>query len=72
MSSTLQFPYLKALRPRQWTKNFVVFAAVLFSFELTAQAILGGIVAFVLFCCASSSFYLINDIMDVEDRKSVV
>jgi len=73
MSSLLQFPYLKALRPRQWTKNFVVFAAVLFSFELNTQAILGGVIAFALFCCASSGFYLINDIVDVEaDRQHPV
>lgn len=61
-----KFPYLAALRPHQWTKNLIVFAAPLFDFSLNGTSILGSLLAFVLFCCASSSFYLINDIMDVE------
>jgi len=66
-------PYLAALRPRQWTKNLIVFAAPLFSLSLSVSTLLGGLLAFGLFCCASSSFYLINDIADVEsDRKHPV
>lgn len=73
MASILQFPYLKALRPHQWTKNLVVFASPLFSLALAPTAILGSVLAFALFCCASSSFYLINDIVDVEaDRQHPV
>ena len=59
--SPTKFPYftaVAALRPRQWTKNLVVFAPPLF--------VLGSLLAFVLFCCASSGFYLLNDIADVE------
>lgn len=62
--------YLLALRPRQWTKNLIVFSAPLFSFQLDLNSLLGGVLAFCLFCAASSSFYLINDIADVEsDRR---
>ncbi|MEH1917739.1 decaprenyl-phosphate phosphoribosyltransferase [Nostoc sp.] len=65
--------YLAAMRPRQWTKNLVVFAAPLFAFSINLQSLLGSLLAFVLFCCASSSFYLINDIVDVEsDRQHPV
>lgn len=65
--------YLRALRPRQWTKNLIVFAAPLFAFSLTVPSFLGSLLAFALFCCASSSFYLINDILDVEsDRRHPV
>lgn len=65
--------YVRALRPRQWTKNLIVFAAPLFAFSLTPASLFGSLLAFVLFCCASSSFYLINDIMDVEsDRRHPV
>ncbi|MFN6487600.1 MULTISPECIES: decaprenyl-phosphate phosphoribosyltransferase [unclassified Nostoc] len=65
--------YLAAMRPRQWTKNLVVFAAPLFAFSINLQSLLGSIFAFVLFCCASSGFYLINDIVDVEsDRQHPV
>lgn len=66
-------PYLAALRPRQWTKNLIVFAAPLFAFSINVSTLLGAALAFVLFCCTSSSFYLINDIMDVEsDRQHPV
>lgn len=66
-------PYLTTLRPRQWTKNLIVFAAPLFAFSINLQTLLGGLLAFALFCCTSSSFYLINDIMDVEsDRQHPV
>lgn len=63
-------PYLKALRPRQWTKNLVVFAAPVFGFNINLPSLLGGLLAFALFCATSSSFYLVNDIADVKaDRQ---
>jgi 4-hydroxybenzoate polyprenyltransferase len=66
-------PYITALRPRQWTKNLVAFAAPLFAFSINVHTILGSLLACILFCCASSSFYLINDIADVEsDRQHPV
>ncbi|MDZ8183964.1 MAG: decaprenyl-phosphate phosphoribosyltransferase [Nostoc sp. ChiSLP02] len=65
--------YLAAMRPRQWTKNLVVFAAPLFAYSINWQSLLGSVLAFILFCCASSGFYLINDIADVEsDRQHPV
>ena len=68
-----KLPYLKALRPRQWTKNLVVFAAPLFAFSINWASFLGSLLAFVLFCCTSSSFYLLNDIADVKsDRRHPV
>lgn len=65
-----KFPHIKALRPRQWTKNLVVFAAPLFGFSINLPTFLGSLLAFVLFCCASSSFYLLNDIADVESDRN--
>jgi decaprenyl-phosphate phosphoribosyltransferase len=66
---------IKAMRPRQWVKNLLVFAAPL-------AALGGGVtfdyrdvlarvsIAFVVFCMASSSIYLVNDARDVEaDRE---
>jgi 4-hydroxybenzoate polyprenyltransferase len=45
----------------------------LFAFSINGQSILGSLLAFILFCCASSGFYLINDIADVEsDRRHPV
>lgn len=74
MLRTLSYPpYVAALRPHQWTKNLIVFAAPLFSLELGHLALLRSFLAFLLFCCASSSFYLLNDIADVEsDRQHPV
>jgi decaprenyl-phosphate phosphoribosyltransferase len=65
--------HIKALRPRQWTKNLVTFAAPLFAFEISSKSLTGAILAFCLFCAASSSFYLLNDIVDVKsDRQHPV
>jgi 4-hydroxybenzoate polyprenyltransferase len=61
----------KALRPRQWTKNAFIFAALVFDgklFHLTD--FLRTLAGFGLFCLMSSAVYLINDILDVEaDRQ---
>lgn len=72
-ASPMRLPYIAALRPRQWTKNLVVFAAPLFAFNINLPTVSASLLALVLFCCASSSFYLFNDIADVEsDRKHPV
>ncbi|MBK1986962.1 decaprenyl-phosphate phosphoribosyltransferase [Sphaerospermopsis aphanizomenoides BCCUSP55] len=72
-SKNQKWPYLMALRPRQWTKNLVVFAAPLFAFSFNLATLFGSVMAFVIFCLTSSSFYLINDIADVEaDRQHPV
>lgn len=58
---------LTALRPRQWVKNLLVLAPVLFSRHLFSSAGLSkGLAAFALFCAVSSSCYLINDLRDIE------
>ncbi|MBM7571363.1 decaprenyl-phosphate phosphoribosyltransferase [Aquibacillus albus] len=55
------------LRPRQWAKNVLLFAALLFSFQLTnIEAILLSIYGFVTFCMIASSIYIINDYNDRE------
>jgi len=68
-ASTTKFPYITALRPRQWTKNLIVFAAPLFAFSVSWQSFLASLLALALFCCASSGFYLLNDIADVESDR---
>ncbi|MEN6544545.1 MAG: decaprenyl-phosphate phosphoribosyltransferase [Armatimonadia bacterium] len=58
---------LKSMRPRQWTKNLLVFAALLFAqkaFDPTAVA--EAVEAFVIFCVLAGAMYLINDCLDVE------
>lgn len=59
-----------ALRPAQWIKNGFVLAALVFSLHLTdGVAVARSLAAFVVFCLASSSAYVWNDLLDaVRDR----
>ncbi len=61
----------EAVRPRQWLKNGIVFAGIIFSHKLfDVRLALVSVAAFALFCALSSSVYLINDIGDIErDRR---
>jgi len=66
---------LKAIRPRQWVKNVLVLAAPLAAaghgvrYDY-AEVLTKASVAFVVFCLAASSIYLVNDVRDVEaDRQ---
>jgi 4-hydroxybenzoate polyprenyltransferase len=58
-------PLLVACRPRQWTKNLLVFAAPLFAFRFEADVWLPAGGALVAFCLISSAIYLLNDCLDV-------
>ncbi|HEX8990429.1 MAG TPA: decaprenyl-phosphate phosphoribosyltransferase [Anaerolineales bacterium] len=62
---------LKTMRPRQWTKNAFIFAALVFDKQLLMLTpLLRTLVAFVLFCLISSAVYIFNDLADVEaDRE---
>jgi decaprenyl-phosphate phosphoribosyltransferase len=60
-----------ALRPRQWLKNVLVFAAPLAAGSLFEPDVLvPSLVAFVAFCLMSSATYLINDVRDVEADRA--
>ena len=62
---------LRLLRPRQWTKNLLVFAALVFARDLfDASAALIAALGFAAFCLASSSVYVINDLLDAELDRS--
>lgn len=60
-----------ALRPAQWTKNLIVFAALIFGQRLLdGEAVARATVAFLAFCALSGVVYLFNDIVDREaDRQ---
>lgn len=66
---------VKAIRPRQWVKNLLVFAAPLASLGGEASydyldVLYKVSIAFVAFCMAASAIYLINDARDVDaDRE---
>jgi 4-hydroxybenzoate polyprenyltransferase len=68
----------RAVRPRQWTKNGIVFLALVFSVDQEYQLsdpdswlpkVLASIVAFVCFVLVCSADYLVNDIRDIESDR---
>jgi 4-hydroxybenzoate polyprenyltransferase len=62
---------LRELRPKQWTKNLLVLAGLVFSYNLRESgAIWKTFAAFLIFCAVSSASYVINDLADLEqDRR---
>ena len=62
---------VKTMRPRQWIKNIVIFAPLVFDIKLFAPYYLARTVAgFVLLCVISGTVYIINDLADIEkDRQ---
>ena len=62
--------YVLAMRPKQWTKNVLVFAALVFSHNLdSVSAFIEVAIAFVCFCFASSAVYILNDLGDRESDR---
>lgn len=61
----------KSMRPRQWSKNVFVLAAVVFDKKLlNPEAVGKSLAGMILFCLLSSSVYLINDILDAEADRN--
>ena len=61
----------KTLRPRQWTKNGAIFAALIFDVKLfQVDPLIKAILGFILLCFISGTVYLINDLVDVEKDKA--
>lgn len=62
---------LGAMRPKQWVKNGVIFAALVFDAKLSDSTYLVyTLVGFVVFCLVSGTVYVINDLADIdEDRQ---
>lgn len=55
----------RAMRPRQWTKNVFVFAALVFDSKLFIFSYLrDAAIGFAVLCLLSSAVYLINDVAD--------
>jgi 4-hydroxybenzoate polyprenyltransferase len=60
---------LLSLRPRQWVKNFFVFAGLIFSQSLFTPLVWPALAAFAIFCALSGAIYLFNDLADVEKDR---
>ena len=65
---------LAGLRPRQWSKNLLLFAGLIFAAKLgDATRWLEALLAFGVYCAASSAAYLVNDVRDAgHDRAHPV
>lgn len=54
-----------SMRPKQWTKNLVLFAGVVFSKSfLEAAPVIKSFFGFAFFCMLSGSIYILNDLFD--------
>jgi len=63
--------WVRLLRPRQWIKNLVVAAGLLFSAGFTdSRAVWSVAAAIAIFCALSSAGYVINDILDAESDRA--
>jgi 4-hydroxybenzoate polyprenyltransferase len=62
--------FFLSLRPHQWTKNLIIFAALVFAKELEdPNHLLLSVCAFVTFCVLSSAVYLLNDVVDYDKDR---
>ena len=61
---------IRSLRPNQWTKNFFVFAALVFAQKVfERRLVLRTIAAFAVFCVLSGALYLVNDVVDIDEDR---
>ena len=60
-----------SLRPRQWTKNLLLFAGIIFAAKLgDASRWAEAFAAFAAYCAASSASYLVNDVRDAPHDRA--
>ena len=63
-------PWIRVLRPRQWTKNLAVFAPLLFARAVFVHGLAArALLAFVAFCFLASGTYVFNDWIDREEDR---
>jgi 4-hydroxybenzoate polyprenyltransferase len=61
---------LAAMRPRQWSKNLLVFAGIVFAAKIGDATRWGeALAAFAAYCALSSAAYLVNDVRDREHDR---
>lgn len=71
MKLSLPILVIRSLRPRQWTKNVIIFAALFFSHHLfDRDFLINSFIAFVVFCFISGVVYILNDLVDLEQDKN--
>jgi 4-hydroxybenzoate polyprenyltransferase len=67
MKNTLPVLILRSMRPKQWTKNIILFAPLIFSQNITnKQLAISAFISFIVFCFLSGSVYILNDLIDIK------
>jgi 4-hydroxybenzoate polyprenyltransferase len=67
----MMIKYLQLVRVHQWIKNVFVFVPLLFSLHLfDRDYFITTLLAFFVFCIASSAIYVINDLVDIESDRN--
>lgn len=75
IQNTIPFLILKSARPRQWMKNFALYASLIFSGFFFYDPIderpyfMTVTLAFIIFSLLTSGIYIINDIIDAESDR---
>jgi 4-hydroxybenzoate polyprenyltransferase len=70
-AATSPMTYVRALRSYQWSKNVLLFAALIFAQEFFhLDKLLISVLAFVAFCLAASATYIFNDLRDIEKDRA--
>lgn len=63
-------PLLRSMRTRQWTKNLLVFAGLIFSGRFSdGESVKVAVLTFAAFCLVSSAGYLLNDVLDRDSDR---
>jgi 4-hydroxybenzoate polyprenyltransferase len=70
MKNTLPVLILRSMRPKQWTKNIILFAPLIFSQNITnKQLAIYSFISFIVFCILSGSVYILNDLIDIKQDR---
>ncbi len=60
----------RTMRPKQWTKNVIIYAGLVFDGQLFVPSAFARVtLSFMLLCLAASTVYIINDLVDIERDK---
>jgi len=71
VQSSMALNILRLLRPKQWSKNLLVFAALIFTSGYhSPHKLLLAFSAFAVMCMASSGTYVFNDLIDIERDRN--
>lgn len=61
---------IRTMRPKQWTKNVLIYAGLVFDGQLLVfDSLVRVTVSFVLLCLTASTIYIINDLVDLESDR---